>query len=70
MGRPFLAFLAFLLGIVLAIGGTSLYIQVTYPNYYRDSGSPPIIPGVIFGCPGGVFLGMFLAWLTLRRRPR
>lgn len=61
-------FLGLFLGAILGVASFTFYITFTYPNYFRDSGAPPLLPGIILGAPVGTALGILVAVLWPSRR--
>lgn len=58
-----------MLGGFLGVVALTLFISVTYPGYYRDAGSPPLIPGIFLGGPVGFVIGLVVgAILPLKQR--
>jgi hypothetical protein len=58
------------LGAILGVLCFALYITFAHPNYYRDSGAPPILPGIIFGCPSGFVFGLVVGAIwPLKKHP-
>jgi hypothetical protein len=58
MKRLVAIFLAVAVCCTLSVAAVAFYIDLTYPNYHRDASVPSIYPGVIFGAPVGLLLGL------------
>lgn len=44
-------------GMILCVGGILLYFKIKYPDYFQQSGMPPLLPALLFGIPGGLIAG-------------
>jgi hypothetical protein len=61
-------FLGLVLGTVLGVAALTVFIQLTSPDYYRDSGNPPLVPGIFVGGPAGAVFGLIAGALWPTRR--
>ena len=69
MNRIGAVFIGAAIGGAVGIGTVTYLISMSSPNYYRDSGSPPLLPGIFLGGPGGLLAGtIFGALVPLKRR--
>ncbi|MBC8066373.1 MAG: hypothetical protein H7Y17_16195 [Chlorobia bacterium] len=69
MNRLAMIVLGGILGGFLGVVAFTLYVSVTQPNYTRDAGSPPLLPGIILGGPAGFVIGLVIgAILPIRQK--
>ncbi len=69
MGAVVRGLLGLFLGAIVGIASVTLLITLKYPNYYRDSGAPPLLPGIFIGGPVGALMGLVAGAVWPVRKP-